>query len=46
MELHLLRLAGDRYVPVVVAGPGQELISEEPFPFTLEVASLLGRRRR
>lgn len=46
VELHLQRLAGDRYVPVVVAQPGQELISEEPFPFTLEVASLLGRRRR
>ncbi|MFC4072294.1 hypothetical protein [Actinoplanes subglobosus] len=45
MELHLQRLAGDRYVPVAVAGPGRELVSGEPFAFTLEVASLLGRRR-
>lgn len=45
VELHLQRLAGDRYVPVAVAGPGQELVSDEPFAFTLEVVSLLGRRR-
>ncbi|MEU8657290.1 Uma2 family endonuclease [Actinoplanes philippinensis] len=45
VELHLQRLAGDRYVPVTVAVPGHELASGEPFPFVLEVASLLGRRR-
>ncbi|GIE76254.1 hypothetical protein Aph02nite_22040 [Actinoplanes philippinensis] len=45
VELHLQRLAGDHYVPVTVAVPGQELASAEPFPFALEVASLLGRRR-
>ena len=46
VELHLQRLAGDHYVPSVVASPGQALASNEPFPFELEVASLLHRRRR
>ncbi|GID97975.1 hypothetical protein Adi01nite_73870 [Amorphoplanes digitatis] len=46
VELHLERLTGDHYVPVVVASPGQALVSEEPFPFELEIASLLRRRRR
>jgi hypothetical protein len=45
VELHLQRLAGDHYVPHAVARPGQELASEEPFPFRLEAASLLPRRR-
>ncbi|BEL09313.1 Uma2 family endonuclease [Actinoplanes sichuanensis] len=45
VELHLQRLVGDRYVPVAGAQPGQELISAEPFPFTLDVTPLLGRRR-
>lgn len=46
VELHLQRLDGDHYVPCVVASPGQALASEEPFPFRIEVASLLHRRRR
>lgn len=46
VELHLQRLAGDHYVPHAVASPGQELVSDEPFPFHVEVASLLPRRRR
>ncbi|MFF5079314.1 Uma2 family endonuclease [Actinoplanes sp. NPDC000266] len=46
VELHLERLAGAHYVPAVIAGPGQALVSEEPFPFELEIASLLDRRRR
>lgn len=46
VELHLQRLDGDHYVPCVVASPGQALVSEEPFPFRLDVASLLHRRRR
>jgi Uma2 family endonuclease len=46
VELHLHRLAGDHYLPSVVASPGQALASDEPFPFELEVASLLHRRRR
>jgi Uma2 family endonuclease len=45
VELHLERLAGDHYIPALVAGPGQALVSEEPFPFELEIASLLRRRR-
>jgi Uma2 family endonuclease len=45
VELHLERLAGDHYIPVVVASPGQALVSEEPFPFELEIAPLLHRRR-
>jgi Uma2 family endonuclease len=46
VELHFERLAGDHYVSVAVAGPGQILASEGPFPFELEVASLLHRGRR
>jgi Uma2 family endonuclease len=46
VELHLGRLAGDHYVPTLVAGPGQALVSEEPFSFELEIASLLHRHRR
>jgi Uma2 family endonuclease len=46
VELHLERLAGGHYVPALVAGPGQALVSEEPFSFELEIASLLRRRRR
>src|SRR5690349_9901943 len=46
VELHLERLAGDHYIPAVVASAGQALLSEEPFPFELEIASLLHRRRR
>ena len=46
VELHLQRLAGDRYLPSAVAGPGQALAAAEPFPFRLEVASLLHRRGR
>ena len=45
VELHLQRLDGDHYVPCVVASPGQALASEEPFPFRIEVTSLLRRRR-
>ncbi|WP_250005781.1 Uma2 family endonuclease [Actinoplanes sp. M2I2] len=45
VELHLQRLDGDHYASVDVAGPGQVLATEEPFPFQLEVASLLRRRR-
>src|SRR3954452_14238173 len=45
VELHLDRLAGEHYVPAMVASPGQALIAEEPFPFELEIASLLHRRR-
>lgn len=45
VELHLQRLAGDNYVPVAVASAGQALVSEEPFPFHLEVAALVHRRR-
>jgi Uma2 family endonuclease len=44
VELHLQRLDGDHYVPCAVAVPGQELASDEPFSFRLEVASLLRRR--
>ena len=46
VELHLERLAGDHYIPAVVAGSGQALVSEEPFPFELEIASRLHGRRR
>jgi Uma2 family endonuclease len=46
VELHLQRLAGDHYVSSAVASPGHALASDEPFPFRLEVASLLHRRRR
>jgi Uma2 family endonuclease len=46
VELHLERLAGDHYIPALVASPGQALVSEEPFPFELEIGSLLHRRRR
>ncbi len=45
VELHLERLSGNHYVPAVVTGPGETLIAEEPFPFQLEIASLLQRRR-
>lgn len=44
VELHLQRLKGDHYVPYAVAGPGQALASEEPFPFEVELASQLNRR--
>jgi Uma2 family endonuclease len=46
VELHLQRPAGDHYVPCVVASPGQALVSEEPFPFRVDMAALLDRRRR
>ena len=46
VELHLQRLVGDHYVSSAVASPGDALASDEPFPFRLEVASLLHRRRR
>ena len=45
VELHLQRLDGDHYVPCVVASPGEALVSEEPFPFRVDLASLLRRRR-
>ena len=45
VELHLQKLNGDHYVPGAVAGAGQALASDEPFPFRVEVASLLHRRR-
>ncbi|MGA5303957.1 Uma2 family endonuclease [Nucisporomicrobium flavum] len=45
VELHLERLSGNHYVPVVVTGPGETLVAEEPFSFQLEIASLLHRRR-
>ncbi|GLY06923.1 MULTISPECIES: Uma2 family endonuclease [Actinoplanes] len=41
VELHLQRLVGGHYVPAVVAGFGESLASEDPFPFSIEVASLL-----
>jgi Uma2 family endonuclease len=46
VELHLERLAGDHYIPAVVASPGQALVAAEPFPFELDIASGLRRRRR
>jgi hypothetical protein len=46
VELHLQRLDGDHYVPCAVAVPGQELASERPFPFRIEVASLVPQRAR
>ncbi|MFI6078457.1 Uma2 family endonuclease [Actinoplanes sp. NPDC051343] len=46
VELHFDRLAGDHYVRVALAAPGQVLASEEPFAFEVEVASLLRRRAR
>lgn len=46
VELHLYKLASDHYVPAAVASPGQALASNEPFPFELDLASLLRRRRR
>jgi Uma2 family endonuclease len=46
VELHLQRLVGGHYDSALVAGPGQTLVSEEPFPFELEIASLLRRRHR
>jgi Uma2 family endonuclease len=45
VELHLEMLTGDHYVPAAIAGAGQVLASAEPFPFELEIASLLRRRR-
>lgn len=46
VELHLDTLTGDHYAPIAVAGSGQVLASAEPFPFELEIATLLPRRRR
>jgi Uma2 family endonuclease len=46
VELHLQRLTDGRYLPTAIASPGQALASEQPFPFELEIASLLRRRRR
>ncbi|MBO3742288.1 Uma2 family endonuclease [Actinoplanes sp. NEAU-H7] len=46
VELHLHRLVDDRYAPAEVVGPGRTLASDEPFPFAVEVASLLRRRPR
>ncbi|GIF44284.1 Uma2 family endonuclease [Actinoplanes xinjiangensis] len=46
VELHLQRLAGDHYEPVRVAVPGQTFTIDEPFPFEIEVASLLRRRHQ
>ncbi|BCJ51689.1 hypothetical protein Asp14428_31640 [Actinoplanes sp. NBRC 14428] len=45
VELHLEKLAGAHYVSHAVAGPGQALTADDLFPFRLEVASLLHRRR-
>ncbi|GIE36354.1 hypothetical protein Ait01nite_093990 [Actinoplanes italicus] len=45
VELHLHRLADGCYGQAEVAGPGQTLASEEPFPFAIDVASLTRRRR-
>jgi Uma2 family endonuclease len=46
VELHLYQLAGEHYLPVMVAGPGQALAADEPFPFVLDLAASLRRRRR
>jgi Uma2 family endonuclease len=46
VELHLHELRGKSYVPVSVTGPGGTLASDEPFPFRIDVASLLPRPRR
>nr|WP_296071648.1 Uma2 family endonuclease [uncultured Actinoplanes sp.] len=46
VELHLQRLDGDHYASADIAIPGQVLASEEPFPFELEVGSLIHRGRR
>jgi Uma2 family endonuclease len=46
VELHLERLVGDHYVRAAAASAGETLTSAEPFPFDLEIASLLDRRRR
>ena len=46
VELHLEKLVGGHYVPTAVAGPGEALVASEPFPFELELASQLQRRRR
>jgi Uma2 family endonuclease len=45
VEMHLQQLCGDRYVPFVVAGLGDTIASQEPFPFRIQVDSLLRRRR-
>jgi len=45
VELHLQRLTGGHYISAAVASPGQVLASEQPFPFEVEIASLLRRRR-
>lgn len=45
VELHLQQLTGDHYVPFAVVGAGQALVADEPFPFRIEVASLLRRPR-
>jgi hypothetical protein len=45
VELHLHRLADGCYGPAEVAGPGQRLTSGEPFPFAVDVSSLLRGRR-
>ncbi|WP_285686725.1 hypothetical protein [Actinoplanes sp. NBRC 103695] len=45
VELHLLQLVGDHYIPSDVVRAGETLASDEPFPFRIEAASLLHRRR-
>jgi Uma2 family endonuclease len=45
VELHLHRLADGCYGRAEVAGPGQRLTSGEPFPFAVDVSSLLRGRR-
>ena len=45
VELRLQKLTGDHYIPYTVVAPGQALSVDEPFPFRLEAASLLRRRR-
>jgi Uma2 family endonuclease len=45
VELHPHRLTDGCYGPAEVAGPGQTLASDESFPFAIDVASLMRRRR-
>ncbi len=46
VELHLLRLDGQRYADAGTAGWGQSVMLEEPFKVSLSVDELLPRRRR
>jgi Uma2 family endonuclease len=45
VELHLHRLTDGCYGSAEIAVPGGFLSSDEPFPFTIEVASLIRRPR-